>query len=58
MEMALDLVIKNGKIVTPQSVHEGDDIAVEKGAKEGESFSEYLSYLGKKGYITPPMEKP
>jgi len=27
----MDLVIKNGKIVTPQSVHEGDDIAVEKG---------------------------
>ncbi len=32
-------------------------VAVEKGAKEGESFSEYLSILGEKGYITPPMEK-
>ncbi len=32
-------------------------IAVEKGAKEGESFSEYLSILGEKGYITPPMGK-
>jgi dihydroorotase len=29
--MAVELVIKNGKIVTPQSIHEGDDIAVEKG---------------------------
>ena len=32
-------------------------IAVEKGAKEGETFSEYLSIIGKKGYITPPMGK-
>jgi len=32
-------------------------IAVEKGAQEGESFSEYLSFLEKKGYVTPPMEK-
>ena len=32
-------------------------VAVEKGAKEGESFSEYLSFLGTKGYITPPMVK-
>ncbi len=32
-------------------------VAVEKGAKEGESFSEYLSFLGEKGYITPPMGK-
>jgi dihydroorotase len=29
--MAIDLIIRNGKIVTPQSIHEGDDIAVEKG---------------------------
>ena len=29
--MVMELVIKNGKIVTPQSTHEGDDIAVEKG---------------------------
>jgi dihydroorotase len=29
--MAFDLVIRNGKIVTPQVVYEGDDIAVEKG---------------------------
>ena len=32
-------------------------VAVEKGAKEGEPFSEYLSYLEEKGYITPPMKK-
>jgi len=32
-------------------------VAVEKGAKEGESFSEYLSFLGEKGYVTPPMGK-
>ncbi len=29
--MAVDLVIRNGKIVTPQGIYEGDDIAVEKG---------------------------
>jgi len=29
--MAVDLVIKNGKIVTPQGIHEGDDIAIENG---------------------------
>ena len=29
--MAIDLIIRNGKIVTPQSIHEGDDIGVEKG---------------------------
>ncbi len=31
------------------------NIAVEKGAKEKESFSTYLTFLGEKGYITPPM---
>jgi hypothetical protein len=30
-------------------------VAVEKGAKEKESFSSYLTFLGEKGYITPPM---
>ena len=30
-------------------------VAVEKGAKEKESFSFYLTYLSEKGYITPPM---
>ena len=32
-------------------------VAVEKGAKEGESFSEYLTFLAYQGYITPPMKK-
>lgn len=31
-------------------------VAVEKGAKEGESFINYLSYLEEKGFITPPMK--
>lgn len=30
-------------------------VAVEKGAKEGESFSSYLTYLREKGYITDAM---
>ena len=30
-------------------------VAVEKGAKERESFSYYLTFLGNEGYITPPM---
>jgi hypothetical protein len=30
-------------------------VAVEKGAKEKESFESYLTFLGEKGYITPPM---
>lgn len=30
-------------------------VAVEKGAKEKETFSSYLSFLSEKGYITPPM---
>jgi hypothetical protein len=31
-------------------------VAVEKGAKEGETFAFYLDHLEKKGYITPPMK--
>ena len=31
-------------------------VAVDKGAKEGESFVTYLSYLENQGYITPPMK--
>jgi len=31
VKMVMDLVIRNGKIVTPQAVHEGDDIAVTDG---------------------------
>ena len=31
-------------------------VAVEKGAKEGESFDSYLTYLEKTGYITPPIK--
>ncbi len=30
--------------------------AVEKGAKEGESFAFYLDHLEAQGYITPPMK--
>lgn len=30
-------------------------VAVGKGAKEGESFSSYLTYLGEKGFITDAM---
>lgn len=30
--------------------------AVEKGAKEGESFADYLTYLEGQGYVTPPMK--
>jgi len=30
-------------------------VAVEKGAREGESFSSYLKYLGDKGFITDAM---
>jgi len=32
-------------------------VAVDKGAKEDEAFSYYLSVLEEKGYITPPMKK-
>lgn len=31
-------------------------VAVEKGAKEGQSFSDYLTYLGKEGFITDAMK--
>ncbi len=31
-------------------------VAVEKGAKQDQSFSEYLSFLEDKGYVTPPMK--
>lgn len=30
-------------------------VAVEKGAKEGEPFSSYLTYLGEKGFVTDAM---
>ncbi len=32
-------------------------VAVEKGAKEGDTFATYLTFLGTQGYITPPMKK-
>jgi len=32
-------------------------VAVDKGAKENEAFTYYLSQLGEQGYITPPMTK-
>jgi len=56
--MTVDLVIKNGKIVTPQAIHEGDDIAVEKGEivaidRQG-SFSEAKEVIDAAGkYILP-----
>ncbi|HCG8575841.1 DUF4145 domain-containing protein [Vibrio parahaemolyticus] len=31
-------------------------VAVDKGAKEGDSFAKYLDYLEKSGYVTPPMK--
>lgn len=31
-------------------------VAVDKGAKEGESFASYLDHLRSQGYITPPMK--
>jgi len=31
-------------------------VAVEKGAKEGESFASYLTHLENHGYVTPPMK--
>ncbi len=31
-------------------------VAVDKGAKEGDSFAAYLSHLESKGFITPPMK--
>lgn len=32
-------------------------VAVEKNAKEGESFAFYLSHLESAGYVTPPMKR-
>ena len=56
--MAMDLVIRNGKIVTPQGIYEGDDIAVEKGKivaiDKGGSFpkaQETIDAVGK--YVLP-----
>ena len=31
-------------------------VAVEKGAKEGDMFAIYLSYLEEQGFVTPPMK--
>jgi hypothetical protein len=31
-------------------------VAVDKGAKAGEPFAAYLDFLGKAGYVTPPMK--
>ena len=31
-------------------------IAVQKGADEGKSFTSYLTFLEKEGYVTPPMK--
>jgi hypothetical protein len=32
-------------------------VAVEKGAKKGSTFAEYLDHLEGEGYVTPPMKK-
>jgi hypothetical protein len=32
-------------------------IAVDKGAKEGTTFSSYIDHLMKEGYVTPPMKE-
>ncbi|MBW1691156.1 MAG: allantoinase AllB [Deltaproteobacteria bacterium] len=56
--MAIELVIKNGKIVTSQVEYEGDDIAIEKGKivairKQG-SFPEAKEVIDAEGkYILP-----
>lgn len=56
--MAADLAILNGKIVTPQGIYEGDDIAVEKGKivaidKQG-SFPEAKETVDARGkYVLP-----
>lgn len=31
-------------------------VAVDKGAKEGDSFASYLSFLETAGFVTPPMK--
>ena len=58
--MYVDLVVKNGKIVTPQATYEGDDIAVKNGKiiaidKQG-SFTEAKEVINIKGkYILPGL---
>jgi len=58
--MYVDLVVKNGKIVTPQATYEGDDIAVKNGKiiaidKQG-SFTEAKEVIDIKGkYILPGL---
>lgn len=32
-------------------------VAADKGAKEGDTFANYLTYLEEQGFITPPMKK-
>jgi len=32
-------------------------IAVDKGAKEGQTFASYIDHLEKAGYVTPPMHE-
>lgn len=32
-------------------------VAVEKGAKDGQTFAQYLGHLETEGYVTPPMKK-
>lgn len=32
-------------------------VAVEKGAKKGDKFENYINYLAEQGYVTPPMKK-
>lgn len=31
-------------------------VAVDKGAKEGDTFASYIDYLQQQGYVTPPMQ--
>ena len=56
--MVMDLVIKNGKIVTTQGIHEGDDVAVEQGKvvaiDRGGSFPQAKDVIDAAGkYILP-----
>lgn len=56
--MGVDLVIRNGKIVTPQGIYEGDDIAVEKGEivaieKQGSSPEAKENIDAKGKYVLP-----
>lgn len=32
-------------------------VAVEKGARAGETFASYVAYLADQGYVTPPMRR-